>query len=118
MKSKETEKKLVKHNDIGELRSFKQLSKINLNFDSPRLKKAMEHLGVNKEELEIQDRNTFCLPGLHEDVVEIRYKHFQRRLIDTINKVIEHRRGIKAEMGRDINRNYTRESSKEMLRSK
>jgi len=32
--------------------------------------------------------------GLEIDIVELRFKHFQSRLIDTINRVLEERRNI------------------------
>lgn len=35
-------------NDIREIRSLKQLEKIDLDFESPRLKKAMFNLGVSR----------------------------------------------------------------------
>jgi len=44
------EKKDVKRNEIKEIRNYKQIEKIELDFDSPRLKQAMYNLGVSKEE--------------------------------------------------------------------
>ena len=41
----------VKKNDIREIRSKKQLEKVNLDLDSPRMKQALEDLGVSKDEL-------------------------------------------------------------------
>jgi hypothetical protein len=35
---------------VKELRNYKQIEKIDLDFDSPRLKRAMYNLGVSKEE--------------------------------------------------------------------
>jgi hypothetical protein len=40
----------AKRNEIKEIRNFKQLDKVDLDFDSPRLKQAMYNLGVSKEE--------------------------------------------------------------------
>ena len=42
-----------------------------------------------------RDKSEFEKKGLDPDVVEIRFKHTQARLIDTINRVIEQRREIK-----------------------
>ena len=42
--------RIKKNNDIREIRTLKQLEKVNLDFDSPRLKQAMEILGVKEEE--------------------------------------------------------------------
>lgn len=39
-----------KRNDIKEIRNYKQLEKVDLDYDSPRLKKALYNLGVSKEE--------------------------------------------------------------------
>lgn len=50
MKTKE-EKKVVKRNDIREIRSIRQLENVNLDLDSPRMKQAFENLGVSETEL-------------------------------------------------------------------
>ncbi len=39
-----------KRNEIKEIRNYKQLEKLDLDYDSPRLNKAMYNLGVSKEE--------------------------------------------------------------------
>ena len=39
-----------KRNEIKEIRNYKQLDKVDLDYDSPRLKQAMYNLGVSKEE--------------------------------------------------------------------
>jgi hypothetical protein len=41
---------IPRRNDIKEIRNHKQLEKVDLDFDSPRLKKAMFNLGVSKDE--------------------------------------------------------------------
>lgn len=41
---------MPKRNELKEIRNYKQLEKTELDFDSPRLKKAMYNLGVSKEE--------------------------------------------------------------------
>lgn len=46
----EEENKIKLNNDIRDIRSIKQLEKVNLDFDSPRLKQAMDDLGVKYEE--------------------------------------------------------------------
>lgn len=48
--------------------------------------------------------NEFEKKGLDPDVVELRFKHYQNRLIDTLNRVIEQRRQIKMEHARQLNR--------------
>ena len=47
-----------------------------------------------------RERADFEKKGLDEDVINLRYKHYQARLIDTINRVLEERRRIKAEQAR------------------
>jgi hypothetical protein len=42
--------KIKYNNDIRDIRSIKQLEKVLLDFDSPRLKQAMDDLGVNINE--------------------------------------------------------------------
>jgi hypothetical protein len=42
----------VKKNDIREIRTLRQLGRVNLDLDSPRMKEAMDTLGVSEEELE------------------------------------------------------------------
>ena len=44
-----------------------------------------------------RERADFEKRGLDEDVINLRFKHYQARLIDTINRVLEERRRIKAE---------------------
>lgn len=39
-----------KRNEIKEIRNYKQLEKVDLDFDSPRLNLALYNLGVSKEE--------------------------------------------------------------------
>ena len=41
---------MFRRNDIKEIRNHKQLEKLDLDFESPRIKKAMFNLGVSKEE--------------------------------------------------------------------
>ena len=48
------EKPAVKKNDIRPLRFRKQLAKVNLDLDSPRMREAMQISGVEPEDLEIK----------------------------------------------------------------
>ena len=47
-----------------------------------------------------RERTDFEKRGLDEDIINLRFKHYQARLIDTINRVLEERRRIKAEQAR------------------
>ena len=44
------EPKIKLNNDIRDIRSLRQLDRVNLDFDSPRLKAAMDDLGVSIQE--------------------------------------------------------------------
>lgn len=47
----EEEKPKIKlNNDIRDIRSLRQLERVNLDYDSPRLKQAMDDLGVSIQE--------------------------------------------------------------------
>ena len=39
-------------------------------------------------------REDFEAKGLDEDLIDLRFKHFRSRLIDTINSVLQERRNI------------------------
>jgi hypothetical protein len=43
--------------------------------------------------------------GVDPDVIDLRYKHYQARLIDTLNRIVEQRRAIKLDMERMTKRN-------------
>ena len=53
--------KLLKRNDIREIKTFKQLEKLELEYDSPRLKKALQNLGLSKEECLKKYNNPFYI---------------------------------------------------------
>ena len=42
---------IVKKNDIRDIRSIRQLSKVHLDLDSPRMRAALDTLGVGEDEL-------------------------------------------------------------------
>ena len=46
------EPKIKYNNNIKDIRTIKQLEKVNLDFESPKLKKAMDNLGVNFNDLQ------------------------------------------------------------------
>jgi len=49
----------------------------------------MDDLGVSMDEVIKQDKSNFEKKGVDPDVIELRYKHYQARLIDTVNRVVE-----------------------------
>ena len=52
----------------------------------------------------LRERSEFEKKGVDPDVIDLRFKHYQNRLIDTLNRVIEQRRSIKMEQVRQQNR--------------
>ena len=49
---KEEPKAPIKKNDIREIRTLRQLARVNLDLDSPRMKQAMDVAGVSPEDLD------------------------------------------------------------------
>jgi hypothetical protein len=49
----------------------------------------MDDLGVSVAECQKKDKSDFDKKGLDPDVIDLRYKHYQARLIDTINRIID-----------------------------
>lgn len=62
----------------------------------------MDALGVSKSECQKKEKSEFDKKGLAQDVIDLRYKHYQARLIDTINRIIEQRRQIKIDQAREL----------------
>ncbi|CAI2364477.1 unnamed protein product [Moneuplotes crassus] len=81
-------------NNIRDISSFKQLRRVNLDLESPRLEQACFKLGIKPEELLLKEKSEFENKKLQKDVIDLRYKHFMARLIDTINRVLKERREI------------------------
>lgn len=46
------EKKDKKNNDLRDIRTIRQLDRVNLDFESPRLREAMDDLGVSLAEMQ------------------------------------------------------------------
>mmetsp|Transcript_40541 Transcript_40541/g.39059 ORF Transcript_40541/g.39059 Transcript_40541/m.39059 type:complete len:86 (+) Transcript_40541:135-392(+) len=77
------------------VKSIKQLETIELDLYSPRLQKACVNLGIPLRDCIKWRKEHFVEKDLSEDIIELRYKHHQNRLIDTINRVLDERRKIK-----------------------
>ena len=41
-----------------------------------------------------RERSEFEKKGVDEDIINLRYKHYQNRLIDILNRVLDERRRI------------------------
>jgi hypothetical protein len=105
--SKMNVEKVQKKNDIKEIRSIKQLNQVNLDLDSPRIKQAMENLGITENELFKKELQDFEQPGVEAEVITLRHKHYQSRLVETINMVLEERKRIKLEFQRNAARSLS-----------
>lgn len=42
----------------------------------------------------LRKREDFVKKGVEDDLVDLRFKHYQSRLLDTINRVLQERRNI------------------------
>jgi hypothetical protein len=60
---------------------------------------------------QIRERTEFEKKGVDEDVLNLRFKHYQNRLIDTLNRILEERRRIKIEQLREETRLQANASS-------
>ena len=83
-------------NDIKPLKSLKQLETLQLDLNSPRLQKALKNLGLTKANLKPKSVD------VTDDLSELRFKHFQNKLLDTVNKVLIERNNIKLQDYRDL----------------
>ena len=52
----------------------------------------MDDMGITEDECQKKERSEFEKKGVDPDVVELRYKHYHGKLIETINEVLERRR--------------------------
>ena len=98
--SNKKDKTPKKRNDIRELRSVRQLKFVNLDLDSPTISDAMIQLGLERDDLDTEKTIEDFMPNkshqpILDQVVKLRFRHYQKRLVETINKVIEKRKLIK-----------------------
>ena len=108
-----------------------QIRLVNLNLDSPRMQEAMQILGYEKEDLDTRKRKehfyeeadgmpspkgkdpktvskelkTISQGQVEEELIKLRFKHYQDRLMDRINRVLQARKQIKM-------RRHTRDAMK------
>ena len=64
------------------LTSIKQLDTLQIDTNSPRFQKAMQNLGFTKENLKPTTIEVV------DDITQLRYEHFQNKLMNTINRII------------------------------
>lgn len=96
MQAKPDPAKRNHRNDVRPLKHVKQLEKLDLDLDSPRLKLAIKNLGVSPAELKLRTKEFFLQkPQDDEDVVKIRYKHHQNGLLALVNRLLDEREEIK-----------------------
>jgi|Transcript_23268 hypothetical protein len=75
------------------------------------MREAMTISGVEPGDLEIKDLTEFAKPGIDKDVANLRFKHYQDRLIDLINEMLYERKRIKEAHQKLDNRNQTMRSA-------
>jgi len=90
-------------NDIKPLTLAKQIRMVNLDMESPRLKKALERLGLVRDDLNNTkrmddfafdfDKSGDRLPADNK-IVELRFKHYQRKMMERINRVLSERKAV------------------------
>jgi hypothetical protein len=90
-------------NDIKPLTLAKQIRMVNLDMESPRLKKALGRLGLVRDDLNNMkrmddfafdvDKNGDRLPADNK-IVELRFKHYQRKMMERINRVLSERKAV------------------------
>lgn len=90
-------------NDIKPLTLAKQIRTVCLDLDSPRMKQAMERLGLVNDDLNNMkrmddfafdyDKNGDRLPADNK-IVEMRFKHYQRKMMERINRVVAERKVV------------------------
>mmetsp|Transcript_24660 Transcript_24660/g.38349 ORF Transcript_24660/g.38349 Transcript_24660/m.38349 type:complete len:95 (+) Transcript_24660:170-454(+) len=71
----------------------------------------MDDLGVSVDECQKKIRSEFERKGLDTDVIDLRYRHYQGRLIDTLNRIIEQRRKIKISQAKEMLRHQNANTS-------
>ncbi len=90
-------------NDIKPLTYAKRIRMVNLDLESPRMKKALERLGLVREDLNNMkrmddfafdfDKNGDRLP-VENKIVDLRFRHYQRKMMERINRVVAERRAV------------------------
>lgn len=90
-------------NDIKPLTYAKQIRMVNLDLESPRMKKALERLGLVREDLNNMkrmddfafdfDKNGDRLP-VENKIVDLRFRHYQRKIMERINRLVAERRAV------------------------
>ena len=93
----------LKTNNIKPLTRPNKVRNVNLDLDSPRMVKAMGTLGLVKADLNNSKRlddfafdftkNGDRLP-VEGKVIELRFKHYQQKMMERINRVLDVRRRI------------------------
>ena len=99
---------------IHQVKNIAHLDKITLDFESPRMKQAAEDLGINTKELvkryvwfqsqngyfifynnnNYRDRAYFEKNQKDPDIVDLRYNHYSKKLIEDLNSILVQRKKI------------------------
>jgi len=65
----------------------------------------MDNLGISAEELQTRTKESFQQKNVDQDIIQLRYKHYLNRLVDTITRVLDERNEVKRELARAELRN-------------
>ena len=99
-KPRQTYEEKPPNNDIRALTRPKQIRLVKLDLDSPRMIQAMKNIGLTRDDLDTKKRPEDFMysskvagqpmsPNEYdENVVDLRFRHYQQRLMDRINKVV------------------------------
>ena len=63
--------------------------------DSPTFRHAMVNLGISREELKKKKIEDFGEAIAEKDIIEVRYKHYQEKLLLLVNNLLQERHRIK-----------------------
>lgn len=103
----------VANNNIKLLTRPRQVRLVNFDYDSPRMKRAMVALGLQETDLDVRKRkedfqyesmaqakvanqlNQNMNAHLDEALANLRFKHYQQRLMERINRLLNERKRVR-----------------------
>ena len=76
------------------MKKTRHLRLVKFNLDSPRMAEAMLNLGLVKEDIDTKKtRNDF--PAEDVRVTELQFQYYQKRMVETINSLLQERRKVR-----------------------
>ena len=81
------------NNNIAPLKKTKHLKLVKFDLDSPKMAEAIKNLGLIHEDLNTKlTKEDFA--HIDPKITDLRFKHYQRQLLDTINQVLTERKRL------------------------